>query len=386
VHFPAVSPDGQTLLFTYFDRRGTELKRIRYAPQEEKEWAQEDRSGWYDQFRKPPPAGEKAEKARRFGVDYLMGPLSSTSFAIPGLDLQVGDLEAENVFALSLAGASARAWMGQAVYRNTRWWPTVGAAIDGQSFGSLRTASAGAFVELPFPLLVQAGWRARETHEFDADVRDPHAFDSGPTAALFFSNLTGVQPRDPSWGFAIGGSVAWFREGLGGDRDLAEYTGVVETSLALAQDWLLWLRADETKKVGPLLSSEVLEIKSAVRGATDMDGTDLGRVTLELRFPIWRDLFFMPLEILGLGEYLLVKDLRGFLFGDAGFAGLEIGDANREHGAASAGAGLRVDLFGFAWPVINVRVPVRLEIWFARVGQGGRGPEDDVGFGFVLGY
>jgi len=387
VHFPAVSPDGQTLLFTYFDRRGLSLQRIPFKPQEEKNWAQEDRKDWYDLFKKPAPTGEKAEKSRVFGIDYFMAPFSSQSFVIPGLDFELGDLEAENVLSMTAVGASARGWLGQASYRNTRFRPTLGAMVLGQATGSSRVVGGGPFIEIPYAIFMHAGWVGRETHEFDDDSADPHAFDSGPNLALAYSCQLGVNGRDPSWGFFIGGNAFWFRDDLGGDRDLTEYTGVFETSYGVQQDWLLWLRLSYAKKNGPLLESEVLEIESAVRGSTRLEGSDVGGLTLELRFPLWRDLFLMPFEFIGLGEYLIFKDLRAFLFGDAGFAGLSEADLNdRENGAASAGVGLRVDLFAFAWPIWNQRTPIRLEVWYARVGQTREAPGNEVGFGFVLGY
>ena len=387
VHFPQLTADGRRLLFSYTAERGSAIHEVDVAPQEEKAFAQEDRRDAYDLFRKPAPQGVPAEKSRRFAVDYFVAPLSSQSFVTPGLDFQLGDLEGENVLSLTVAGLSERGWIGSAVFRNARWRPTFGMGVTGEATGRLRRVSGGPFVEIPGNVVLQAGWLARETHEFEEDFNDPHAFDSGPVAGVFYSSQAGVQPRDPSWGLSLGGSAAWFREDLGGDRDLHEYLGVVETQLALAQDWILWTRASYEKKLGPLLDSEALDIASAVRGATSLEGTDLGRWTVELRFPIWRELFIMPLELIGLGEYLLLKDLRGFVFGDAGFAGLSARDLDeRDRGAVSAGAGLRLDLFFMAWPFLNVRAPVRLEFWVARVGMSGRGPEDEAGFGLVLGY
>ena len=387
VHLPEVSPDGRTLLFTYFDGRGADLYSVPMNPQEEKGWAQESRKDWYDQFKKSPPTGTKAEKSRVFAVDYFMAPFSSRSFAVFGLDFEMGDLEAENVFSMTTIAYSGRGWLGQAAYRNTRFRPTLGAMVLGQSTSSSRVVGGGPFLEIPYGIFWHAGWVGRETHEFDSDLPDPHAFDSGPNLAVAYSCELGVNGRDPSWGFFIGGNAFWFRDHLGGDRDLTEYTSVFETSYGVKQDWLLWLRLSYAKKIGPLLDSEALEIESAVRGSKRLEGTDVGGMTLELRFPLWRDLFLMPLEFIGLGEYLLFKDLRGFVFGDAGFAGASEADIDdREHGAVSAGVGLRVDLFAFAWPVWNQRTPIRLEFWYARVGMTREAPGNEFGVGFVLGY
>jgi hypothetical protein len=108
---------------------------------------------------------------------------------------------------------------------------------------------------------------------------------------------------------------------------------------------------------------------------------------MELRFPIWRDFLWKPVEIIGLGEWLLLKDLRGFAFGQVGSVGFRPEDTfDPDFRAVSAGIGLRLDLSVMIWPIINLRVPVRLEGWWAAVDQEGEELHGEIGGSIVIGY
>jgi hypothetical protein len=48
--------------------------------------------------------------------------------------------------------------------------------------------------------------------------------------------------------------------------------------------------------------------------------------------------------------------------------------------------GVRIDFFWMAWPVANVRVPARLEIWAAIVGQDEEDARGEIGVGIRLGF
>jgi hypothetical protein len=313
--------------------------------------------------------------------------VSSASFALPGLDFQAGDLEGENLLGVNGVIAGRNTWIAQGSVSNTRWWPTIGVGAKAASLGSLRQAGGGPFVILPH-YGTALGWIARDTHEFDDAQNDPHEFDSGPTLGFLDTKQMGVHPYDSSWGASISATASFFRKAFGGDRDLDEYFTAFETSYAVSQDVIVWARAVYEKKVGgPLLASESLLLRDAVRGARGLEGTDRGAATLEVRFPIWRNLFWMPIEVLGLGEYLLLKDLRGFVFGDAGFAGTEFLDIHmRRFGAISGGVGLRLDFFWMLFPVANARVATRVEVWYAVVGEQGDAPRGALGFALTLGY
>jgi hypothetical protein len=389
VSYPAWHPDG-TLGITYQEGRGTDLYRVRPEPEDAPDFDEEGRKAWYGQFRRPEPRGEPAEKSRVWGLNYLQLPTISDSLLLPGVELQFGDRDAENTLSLQAWGATGEMWSGAATIANTRWRPTIGVSALAGREDDFQELAARGFVDVPVwtTLTVGGAWTVRERTQYSDAFPDASFLDSGPTAALLFSNRESYQRRDEAYGLAFGGTASWFREDFGGDRDQNEYFGFAEFSFDLAQDWIVWTRASYQKYVTDvLLADELLDIGSVVRGAEDLKGTDLAGVTLELRFPLWRDFLWQPLELIGLGEWLILKDLRGFLFGQAGFAGFRPEDAKDEaFGAACAGAGLRLDLSFMVWPVVNGRVAIRLEGWWAFVAQELRGDHGEVGFGFTLGF
>ncbi len=389
VSHPDYHPDG-SLVITYFEKRGEDLYRVVPEPQDEPGFDEEERRGWYDAFARPEPRGEPAEKSRVWGVNWLMFPVTSTSLVMPGLEFEFGDRDAEN--SLVLGGAADQTgWTSVARIANTRWRPTVGATALASSLGSLREKSAGPFVDLPLwsTISTGAGWTWRERKEVQDDGPDFEFIDGGPNVSMRFSNQTYYQPRDPAWGFALGGTMSWYTEAFGGDRRLKEYYAFVEASSdLLGEDWILWSRLTyEERDADRLLRAELLEIEDGVRGAEDLEGTEMGTLTLELRFPIARDLLWKPFDFMGLGEWLILKDFRGFAFGQAGYAGTKFEHSrDDDYGAASAGLGLRLDLSLMATPVLHGRAPIRLEGWWAIVGQDEKDPRGAAGFGFVVGF
>lgn len=396
-HYPSRMPDG-TLVFTYFQSRGRDIYRIAVEPQDEPDFDQESRKPWYDQFKLPVPQGEPAAKTRVWGVNYLMFPVSSASLVLPGLEFSFGDRDAENTLTLGGLGASYATGTGgvysaSATYANTRYQPTFGLTADVGQFLSITQAEAEAFVDLPLLPTLEAGvgWLGRRRQE-SAVGPDPFFFDSGPVASFEFNNAFitpySAQPWDPEWGIDVGGTAKFFRRSFGGDRDLDEYTAFGQVSYSIAQDWILWSRLSYQKLRGPIfLIDELPRIQYGVRGAIDLIGTEMGSLSLELRFPLWRDLLWEPFDCIGIGEWLILKDLRGFLFGQGGYTGFRVRDAfDSRFEAWSAGAGFRFDLSFMAWPVVNGRAPVRVEVWGAYVDQAIEPKRGAVGFALILGY
>jgi hypothetical protein len=389
VSYPSYHPDG-SLVVTYYEGRGQDLFRIRPEPQDEPGFDEEARKPWYDQFRKPVPQGEPAEKTRVWGVNWLHFPVLSSALLTPGAEFSFGDRDAENTLNAGGAFLARDAWFAGATVANTRWRPTIGATAAAGRFDDLVEYRAEPFVNYPLwnTLEVGAGWVARYREQIFDDFPDPHFFDSGPSASLLYTNQASYQLRDPAWGAAFGGTATFFREDLGGDRTQEEYFAFTETSFDVVQDWIVWTRLTyEHLEADVLLLEELLEIERVVRGAEDLEGTRRAAVTLEFRFPIWRDMLLQPGELIGLGEWLILKDLRGFAFGQAGTTGFAPEDLfDDDFGAASAGLGLRLDLSFMLWPIVNLRVPVRLEFWWAIVGQDEEAARGDVGGGFVVGF
>jgi hypothetical protein len=386
VTLPQLHPVDGTLIFTYYQGRGQDLYRVRPEPKDEPDFDQEERKDWYRQFRKTPVEGTPAEKTRKWGVDWLMLPVLSGSLLTPGAEALTGDLDAENrVGAMGYFGGT-RAWDAVAVAANTRWRPTIGILGGAGRRDELAEFRGMAFADYPVlkTLVVGTGWmvREREQHFDDGPVDKAEVFDSGPTVSLLYANQRSYQFWDPAWGASFGGSASFFRKGFGGDRNLTEYFGFFEASRDIVQDWILWTRVqwERMRTDDGVLEDELLNLERAVRGSPDREGLQRGTVSLELRFPIWRDVLFKPLEIIGIGEWWVIKDFRGFAFAQAGYAGTAIDQAtNDDYGIASAGAGLRMDFSFMLWPVVNGRFPLRLELWGAVVGEDNKDPRGEWG-------
>jgi Tol biopolymer transport system component len=384
-------PTDGTLVFTYFEGRGFDIYRVKPEPQDEPDFNQESRKPWYDQFRKPLPQGEPADKTRVFGVNWLQFPVTSYSLVLPGAEFVIADRDAENTLAFEGYGTGSRFWNAQAVVANTRWRPTIGAvAFAGRDTDTLSTGATG-FINYPLLETVEvgAGWTVRNRSEYFDPPPNAFVFDSGPTVSALYTNLRGVHPSDDSWGISIGGSASVFSEEFGGDRELNEYFAFLETAGELIdQDLIVWFRCTWERKVGrEFFSDEFSKMGHVVRGASNrLEGLETYGTHLELRFPIYRDLLWKPLELIGLGEWLILKDLRGFWFGDLGWEVTRVGGFHEDYWAYSTGIGLRLDLSFMLWPIVNGRVPIRLEGWWAFVGQPEEANRGMVGGGFTIGF
>jgi hypothetical protein len=389
--FPAWHPTDGTLVITYFEGRGTDLYRVKPEPQEEPDFEQETRKPWYDQFKKSDPAGERADKTRVYGINWLQFPVTSYSLLLPGAELQAGDRDGETLLSLQAYFQPSRDWEVTTTIANTRWRPTIGASAEVGRSGDLLSMSATPFVDVPILETLEAGlgWTLRERTEYFNPPPNVRVFDSGPAMSARYTNQHGLHPYDSSWGFSFGGSASIFREEFGGDRDLREYFAFAETSTAIIdQDLILWTRSTFERLVGRVfLDDEILRMRSFVRGARALEGLESVSGTIEVRFPIHRDLMWKPLEIVGLGEWLMLKDLRAFVFGDVGWLTRDIVDPrHNDSWAYSAGVGLRLDLSAMIWPVIVNRTPIRLEGWCAFVGQPFESNRIALGVGLTFGY
>jgi hypothetical protein len=377
-------------VITYFEGRGTDLYRVKPEPQDEPAFDQEERKSWYEQFRKGEPQGKPEEKSRVFGVNWLQFPVASYSLLLPGVEFQAGDRDAENTLTLAGYGTGSRQWSAAATIANTRWRPTIGGAAAVARSADMLEAVGTGFVNLPLleTFEIGAGWTVRERSEYFDPPPNAFVYDSGPTISALYTNQKGYHPRDPAWGISIGGSATMFSEDLGGDRELNEYFGFLETSTSfIDQDLIFWTRCTFERLVGRhFLQDEFLKIGRFVRGAHQLEGLEEWSTSVEIRFPIYRDFLWKPLELIGLGEWLILKDLRGFVFGDFGYLAERVGTYHERFVAYSAGVGLRLDLSFMLWPVVNGRVPIRLEGWWAFVGQPNEVNRGVIGGGFSIGY
>jgi Tol biopolymer transport system component len=384
-------PTDGSLVITYYQGRGSDLFRVEPNRQDEPGFDEESRKPWYDQFKKPPPEGQPAEKTRVFGVNWLMFPVTSTSLVLPGFEFSAGDRDAENNLTLGGYGIGSRYYTASGVLANTRYRPTVGAAASLSRNGDLFETKGEPFIEVPLwnTVTIGGGWIARYREQDVKDVPDPHFFDSGPTVAFTFTDQVPVHLHDWEWGFSFGGSASFFSPDFGGDRDLNEYFAFLEVSNDIfGQDYLLWSRVTMNKMVArTFLSDELIDLRNVIRGGKKLQGIESESASLEFRFPIYRDLMWKPFELFGLGEWLIIKDLRGFLFTDVGRIAADVGSlVNYDYWAYSVGAGLRFDFSIMLWPILNVRVPTRVELWAGFVAQPFEPNRGAIGGSFIVGF
>jgi len=389
VSYPALGSDGR-LLFTYQSGRGRDLFEVTpVASQEAPDFDEEGRKDFYAPYGRIEALGEPAEKTRVWGLNFLSLPVTGSTPVLPGLELALGDLDAENSLTLQARGVSGRYWNASAGVQNTRYWPTLGLGAEAGRWGELEEARVEPSVELTFwqLLATRFAWTGRYRTEVESGPEEPDFFDSGPTLSFRFSSQQSYEAFDPAWGTAFGASVSGFRKSLGGERDLDEISAYLEISTELEHDLILWSRFSVEKlRSRDLLEDENFKIREAVRGARGMEGPVRGVASLELRFPLYRELQWAPLEDLGLGGWLLFKDFRGFGFLQAGYAGVGPGGGNELTPALSAGVGLRIDLVVMPWPVAVARVATRVEFWWACVTQEDRATRGALGAGFQVAF
>jgi len=317
--------------------------------------------------------------------------VTSFSLVLPGAEFVVEDRDAENLLAIAGYGTGSRFWNASATVANTRWRPTIGVVGGVARDSDTLETSATAFINLPLleTFEVGAGWTARNRSEYFDPPPTAYIFDTGPTVSALYSNLKGVHPYDDSWGISIGGSASVFSQEFGGDRELNEYFAFLETAASLfEQDYILWFRFTWARLVGRhFFDDEFSKMGHVVRGASNgLEGLETYGTHLEFRFPIYRDFLWKPLELIGLGEWLILKDLRGFAFGDLGWEVTHVGGFHEDLWAYSTGLGLRLDLSFMLWPVVNGRVPIRLEGWWAFVAQPDQANRGTIGGGFTIGF
>ena len=143
--FPDVSPDGSQILFTYFQGRGQDLYRMDFREEREEGFPQEERAREYDAFVPPRPQGEPAEKTRKVGMEYLMGPVNTLSFFSPGLEMRISDLDAENSIDLQSTFVADDFWTSKLTFTHTRWQPTFIESVTAGRIGDVQEITGGAY-------------------------------------------------------------------------------------------------------------------------------------------------------------------------------------------------------------------------------------------------
>lgn len=365
----AGAPDicGDSLIFTYFEKRTTKIYRAPIAKEKVESLQEESRKQEFAQF--------YVKSDEKFEMKEFSSPWRLTWFTFPwnfGLDFGPGaqvlfqDALGENLFGFGGTYLGHNAWTVQSAYANTRWRPTMGVVGAVAGLEDITAYSSEAFFNYPFTnnFSGNVGWfyslMTAEPAERDELNGRKELSDIGPLVGLRYSTGTAYNLFDPQHLFSVSTSARFGQESFGGDRNFDVYSGSVSFAYPFVQDLVGFLRTSGVTEKGEAVDSELIRMDTIVR-ATDLNRKSSEAVfgTAELRFPIYRDLLFAPFGFMGASEFLVFKDLRGFFFGDGG--------ALTDGGTVwTAGAGIRIDTFLIPVPILFGRIPIRLEIFYGR--------------------
>ena len=150
------------------------------------------------------------------------------------------------------------------------------------------------------------------------------------------------------------------------DADIEQYTymfGSYSQAFTFRQDHTLYIHLRGRLSRGR--DRPELDIADVVRGYEDNEYEGFNQIggTAEYRFPLHRDGNYSVL-----GHYLLLKDIRGFIFADTGIISSQAADDFIVDGfnfdldaRSSAGAGIRMDFYGMQ------KAPFALRLGFAHI-------------------
>jgi Tol biopolymer transport system component len=368
---PTWSAAGDELAFSYFRHGRMNVFRMEIEAGEEAAAPprEEERAAEYERYFTEPDADAAVEAFRdRVKGDYLL-PLYFVNL------MDVRDLRGDHALTASVSPRVTSA--GSTAVGDVTWWdlsrrPDVAVSLfaeaeTGEGDGEERRAGVRLFSRYAFDhqLSFALGYVGYREEEFEGGLRTYDALKSGLFAEAVYDN-TLTRGLDTVGGTRLRASAVRFGRELGGDVDTTELGLELEQHLPLSRDVILKLGLDADSGEGPDLV--LWDLARVVRGV----GFDLyegpGRLGLvtELRFPLARDL-----DVPALGEWLLLKDLRAYVFADAGFVTfIPLTDFLRERYLPdwiwSYGAGLRLDF----WLLQKVPVSVYAEVARPSDGSG----------------
>lgn len=179
----------------------------------------------------------------------------------------------------------------------------------------------------------------------EESTTSPKTFEDG--FRLDFARRNVTKRRDnPVSGYSIMAQVTWWTPPLASDIDRVNYGAEGRFYVELWHDHVLAVRAAGIHSTGP--DRESLSLKDRVRSydSGDPNGTDVLWASAEFRFPIWRDIdWAMPMQV------MLLKDIRGIVFGDVGVISNEENVMNmlaypvRDEWHYAAGVSLQFDTY-----------------------------------------
>ncbi len=228
---------------------------------------------------------------------------------------------------------------------------TVGGSTQKDASGT--EAKMGGSLGISYPLdadtrVAVSAFAQEHIRRINSSAEDdlpPRTFEDGLQFDISRRNVT--KRRDnPVSGYSLTGQVTWWTPPLASDVDRVNYQAEGRLYVELWHDHVLALRVAGIHSTGP--NRESLSLKDRVRAydSGDPNGTDVLWASAEFRFPIWRDIdWAMPMQV------ILLKDIRGIVFGDVGVIGNEENVMNmlaypvRDEWYYSAGVSLQFDTY-----------------------------------------
>ncbi|MCC6737455.1 MAG: BamA/TamA family outer membrane protein, partial [Planctomycetia bacterium] len=230
---------------------------------------------------------------------------------------------------------------------------SAGVAATTQRDSSGSDSTFGGMLGVSYPLdsstRVSLELFAREKirHEVSEADRDlpRRTFEDGLDVKVVRRNITSRR-HNPISGYFVALQATVWAPWMGSDVDRVNYRGEGRLYLELWHDHVLAVRMAAIHSTGP--DRDSLSLKDRVRAydSGEPRGTDVIWANAEFRFPIWRDI-----DWVSPAELVLLKDLRGIVFTDAGVISQEENVMNmlaypvREEWHWSAGVSLQFDLF-----------------------------------------
>ena len=220
---------------------------------------------------------------------------------------------------------------------------------------------AGAVIPLDPYRRITVGYTLYENRiKYDEEALhnvDPR--DAAMIVALTHDNVHG-RGLNPSGGIQFTAGVAWFRDFWGSQEIRTDYFWDYRQYVEPLHDHVIALRTFGQISVGE--DSDATDVGTMIRGYRfgRWWGRNALAASVEYRFPIWRDINWATP-----GQIFLIKDLRGYVFGDIGYvtddnAHRPLRLAGHRDWRHSVGGGLRLDLWLFE------KAPIPLAIGLAQ--------------------
>jgi hypothetical protein len=369
----AWSPDAAEVVFSYYRHGNLALFRlpVALAGDPQPVAAEDERRGEYERFFLRERQEDEVRPFRdRFAAELLF-PLILVNFGV------FSDLRGDHVIEVLLApsfGSGGTILQGDITYWDRSHRADVGLSVfalnefsaddddDGKPDNQESQVGARLLMRYPFDSYrsLTVGYEAFRERESVNGVEVLDELEAGPFAVASYSTVV-RRGLDAVTGLRLAAGGAWRDEDFGSDRKKSAWFAAYTQYFQLTRDQILVAHLEVGGIDGP--GQADLDVARVVRGVTSgrFEGQRRLGASVEYRFPLLRDIN-APL----LGEGLLLKDVRGFLFADVGFATLlslddVAGEFDHPDWKASVGAGIRLDMF------VLQKLPLRLGLFVAKV-------------------